>query len=413
MQQPTPVGPLTTPQALRRPTGAHAILVSLVLADLLSMLLALLLGALFGTLLEPPARWVIQAGRFVLHGSLPLDIAALLTLCCLANAILRVWVLDKTAKIAWGCTIVLFLVVAVSAVILFFAKRSWIAIPSPVFPPAELAPLSWFPPPSAAGIEVAAGLYLLAHVALWRRERRETAEKLRTFSRAHESGRLCALLEQVYGYYRLGLARFDPPPVEHLKTPRMFYFHPRRPPGEDEDEQDILAHPEREIHLVGRELVVCQAHLGPQPEQLEVLMLLVARLLHDYNSPVALVEQLLRMAELARASAWYYLLLPIPLIVARSCERRWQALERERELDRDRFAWQCREAGRLRKLLVHRLGYLNRKGLPDNTIPTLAERIDYLDSLRRGEGHQVQELRATLPPAPSAPPPSQPSPPKN
>lgn len=338
---------------------------------------------------------------------------ALVIVCSLANAILRKWVRKKEANVAWGCTIALFLVVAVSALVLYFAKRAWIAIPSPVFPPAALTPLFWSPPPSVAGIEVAAVLYLLAHIRLWQCERRETAAKLHTFSRAHAGGRLCGLLEQIYGYYRLGLARFDPPPVAHLKTPRMFYFHPRRPPEEGEDEQDILAHPEREIHLEGRELVVCQAPLGPKPEQVEVLMPLVARPLHDYNSPVALVEQLLRMAELARASAWYYLLLPIPLIVARSCERRWQILERERELDRDRFAWQCREGGRLRELLVRQLGYLNRKGLPGNTLPTLAERIDYLDSLRGDEGHQVKELRATLPPAPPTPPPSPPSPPEN
>jgi hypothetical protein len=404
MQQQTPAGPLTTPQALRRETGAHDILVELLLADLAGVLLALVLGALFGALLEPPARWLVQASRVVLHISLPLDIAALVIVCCLANAILRVWVLDKDAEVAWGCTIVLLLLVAVSAPILFFAKRAWIVIPSPVFPPAALAPLSWSPPPSTLGMGVAAGLYVLAHVALWRRERRETAEKLRTFSRANEDGRLCALLEKVYGYYRQGLARFAPPPVEHLKTPRMFYFYPRRSPEEGEDERDAPAHPEREIYLAGRELVICQSHIGPQPEQVVVLMPLVARLLHDYNSPVALVEQLLHMAELARASAWYYLLLPIPLILARSCERRWQAVERDRVLDRDRFAWQCGEGWRLRNLLVGQLDSLNRIGKPDNTVPTLAERIDHLDSLRRKEGRQVKELRATLPPPPSSPP---------
>ena len=114
--------------------------------------------------------------------------------------------------------------------------------------------------------------------------------------------------------------------------------------------------------------------------------------------------QLLHMAELARASAWYYLLLPIPLILARSCERRWQAVERDRVLDRDRFAWQCGEGWRLRNLLVGQLDSLNRIGKPDNTVPTLAERIDHLDSLRRKEGRQVKELRATLPPPPSSPP---------
>jgi len=403
-QQQTPAGPLTTPQALRRSTGAHDILVELLLADLAGLLLALVLGALFGALLVPPVGWLIQFGHVILHASLPLDIATLLILCCLAFAILRQYVQRKDAGFDWGCTIVLFLVVAVSAAILFFVKQAWIAIPSPVISPATLSPLSWSPPPSALGIEVAVGLYVLAHIRLWQRARHETAEKLRTFSRAHQDGRLCRLLEQVYSYYRQGLARFAPPPVARLKTPRMFYFYSRRAPGEGEDELDMLAHPEREIYLVGRELVICKMHLGDKPEQVVVLMPLVARLLHDYNSPVAWVERLLRMAELARTSAWYSLLLPLPLIVARSCERRWQAAEQERVLDRDRFAWQCDEGGRLRKLLVHQLAYLDRANKPDNEIPTLAERIDHLDSLLGTEGRQVKELRATLPPASTTPP---------
>jgi hypothetical protein len=411
--QATPAGPLTTPKALRRATGAHDILVELLLADLAGLLLALVLGALFGALLVPPIGWVFQCYGAVLHASLPLDIATLVIACCLANGILRRWVLHKEADAAWGCAAVLFLVAVVASPILYFVKRSWIAIPSPVFPPVKLSPLSWSPPPSALGLLVAAGLYLLAHVALWQRERHETAEKLRTFSRAHQGGRLCRLLEQIYGYYRAGQARFDTPPVARLKTPRMFYHFPRRPPGEGEDALDVLAHPEREIYLVDRELVICRMHLSNQPEQLAVLMPLVARLLHDYNSPVARVEQLLRMAELGRTSRWFYLLLPIPLIVARSCERRWQAIEPERQLDRDHFAWQCWEGGRLRQLLLNQLAYLDRANKPDNELPTLAERIDHLDSLRDTEGQQIKELRATLPPAPSSPPnDSQPSPPE-
>ena len=140
--------------------------------------------------------------------------------------------------------------------------------------------------------------------------------------------------------------------------------------------------------------------ISAQKEQVAILMPLVARRLHDYNSPVALVEQLLRMAELGRASRWYYLLLPIPLMVARSCERRWQAVEQERVLDRDRFAWQCGQGGLLRNLLIGQRAYLQRANKSDNEIPTLAERIDHLDSLRNTEGQQVKELRATLPPAP-------------
>ncbi len=400
----SPAGPLTTPKALRRGTGAHSILVELVLSDLAGLLIALLLGALLGALLFPLIGWGIQFWRVALHASLPLDSAVLVIALILLHGLLRKWVLHKEASESWGCAITLFLIVVAASVILYFAKRAWIAIPSPVFPPVALLPLSWSPPPSLPGLAVAASLYLLAHIRVWQREQRETAAKLRTFSRAHQDGRLCKLLEQVYACYRRRLARFAPPPIERLKTPRMFYFFSPRPLEEGEDEQDTMARSEREVYLVRRELVICQAHLGTRPEQLEILMPLVARLLHDYNSPVALVEQLLRMAELAKSSDWYYLLLPIPLIMARSCERRWQELDRERVLDRDRFAWQCGEAGRLRKLLIGQLAYLNRAGKPDNAVPTIAERIDHLDSLLRNEARQFKELHAALPSTSSIPP---------
>lgn len=402
--QATPASPLTTPQTLHRETGTHDILVELGLADLVGLLFALLLGALFGALLVPPVRWLLLVCLTILHASLLLDIAALVIVCCLANAVLHEWVMHKEANTAWGCTFVLFLGVLVASLILFFVKRSWLTIPSPVFPPVILSPPSWSPPPSPSGLAVAASLYLLAHIRLGQHVRSETIEQLHAFSRAHQDGRLCRLLEHVYDSYRQGLARFDPPPVERLKTPPMCYFFPRRPLEAGEDELDALAHPEREIYLVEHELVICQVHLSTQPEQLAVLMPLVARLLHDYNSPTIWVERFLRMAELARASALYSLLLPIPLIVARSCERRWQAVERERVLDRDHFAWQCGEGGRLQKLLANQLAYLHRANKPDNTLPTLAERIDHLESLRSIESRQLKELRAMLPPAPTRPP---------
>lgn len=408
MQHQTPAGPLTTPKALRRSTGAHDILVELLLADLAGLLVALVLGALLGALLLPLAGWGFQFCRVVLHASLPIDIVALVIAGLLVNAMLRKWVLHKAGE-SLGCASTLFVVMVVASAILYFVKQAWIAIPSPVFPPITLAPLSWSPPPSAAGIGIAAVLYLLAHLKLWQAERDETAEKLRTFSRAHQGGRLCRMLEQAYGYCQEGLARFDPPPIARLKTPPMFYFFQRRQLAEEEDQLDLLAHPEREIYLVGREMVICEMRISTEKAQVAILMPLVARLLHDYNSPVALVEQLLRMAELGRASRWYYLLLSIPLVVARSCEQRWQAVEHERVLDRDRFAWQCGQGGLLHTLLAGQLAYLHRANKPDSDIPSLAERIDHLNSLRNAEGQQVKKLRATLPPAPSTPPPSQPT----
>ena len=158
MQQGTPAGPLATPKALRRSTGAHNILVELGLSDLAGLLLALALGALFGALLVPPIGWFFQFYGGVLHASLPLDITTLVIALVLANGILRKWVLHKDASASWGCAAALALVAGVASVILYFAKRSWIAIPSPIFPPVAQTPLSWSPPPSALGLLVAAFL---------------------------------------------------------------------------------------------------------------------------------------------------------------------------------------------------------------------------------------------------------------
>ena len=118
----------------------------------------------------------------------------------------------------------------------------------------------------------------------------------------------------------------------------------------------------------------------------------------------------MHLAHLAKASRFRRVLW-LPIRQALACERRWQAMERDRVLDRDRCAWESGEAWRLRKLFVRQLDDLHKTGQLDHTVPTLAERLNHLDSLLRTEARQVKELRATLPPAPSAPPtPSQPSP---
>ena len=102
----------------------------------------------------------------------------------MVNALLCGWVQHKNTDAAWGCTFVFSLVVLLTSLILFSTEHNWFAIPSPIFPPATLSPLSWSPPPSTLGLVVAAGLYLLAHIRLWQRERRETAEKFDLFARA-------------------------------------------------------------------------------------------------------------------------------------------------------------------------------------------------------------------------------------
>jgi hypothetical protein len=98
----------------------------------------------------------------------------------------------------------------------------------------------------------------------------------------------------------------------------------------------------------------------------------------------------------------------IPLWQAEYGEYRFRALERDRVLDRDHFAWSCGEGGRLRKLLQGLHADRLARGLPDNAVPTLTERIDHLESLLIPEADQVKALRAALPPAPTAPPTQEP-----
>ncbi len=133
--QQTPAGPLTTPQAFRRSTGAHALLVSLVLADLVGLLLALLIGALLG----PLAWWCLQELALVLHTSLPLDAGIVLLLCCIATATIRQRVLQKNAEDVWGCAGLL----VVAFIVLAIVQTSWMTIPSPVIPAIKVDPIHW------------------------------------------------------------------------------------------------------------------------------------------------------------------------------------------------------------------------------------------------------------------------------
>src|SRR5260370_32697660 len=64
-------GPLNTPRMFRRATGAHAIMLSLVSADIAGFLLTLLLGAI----LFPIGWWLLRAGLLLLHNSLLLATA--------------------------------------------------------------------------------------------------------------------------------------------------------------------------------------------------------------------------------------------------------------------------------------------------------------------------------------------------
>jgi hypothetical protein len=358
-------GPLATPKAFRRPIGAHAILVWLGLADLCGIVLWLLAGAL----LTPLIWLIIQHILPILHFSLLLDSGVVLILATVAFGLLRRRIQKKSEDEAWGCAGPLAILLPVALLLLALIKPAWIAIPSPV--PAIAPPIHGWPVQvSIIGGDVAAGLALLAHLVLLSRDRRKTEEKLLPYSRAHPGGSLCRMIEQAYAYYERGLARFAQPPLRRLKTPLAFFFYPRTLA-----EADARAYPEHEFYWEGGELVICQAYLSPQAEQAEILLPLVARLLHDYNSPVALVERLFRLAHLADDDPFWGKFVLLPAAVALSCERRWQAMERERMLDQDRFAWKCGEGKRLRKLLRRQLVDLQKAGKPDNTIPTLAERI--------------------------------------
>jgi hypothetical protein len=395
-------GPLATPKAFRRPIGSHAILAWLMLADLCGIALWLALGALV-----LPAVWLLlQLILPILHLSLLLDIGLVLMLAAVAFGLFRQHVQKKSADEAWRRAGPLLILLPVALALLALIKPAWMAIPSPV--PAIAPPIHGWPVQlSIIGGDAAAGLALIAHLVLLSRDRRKTEEKLLPYSRAHPGGSLCRMIEQAYAYYERGLNRFAQRPLRRLKTPLAFFFYPR-----SLSEADAHTHPEREFFWEGGELVICQAYLSPEAEQAEILLPLVARLLHDYNSPVALVERLFRLAHLAEASKWG-ILVWLPADAALACEQRWQAMERERTLDRDRFAWKCGEGKRLRKLLRRQLVDLQKAGKPDNTIPTLAERIDHLDSLLKPEAQQLKELRTTLPPEPpTPPPPSPPSPPE-
>lgn len=383
-------GPLATPKAFRRPTGAHAILVAVLLADLVDFLIWLLIGAIAWPLCWWFARLVVS----MLHASLIFDVILVLILLCFGIGLLRRHLLNKNAEDAWGIPALLIIVLVATLVLLILVEPTWMRIPAPTIPAIKAGPFPWPIPLSLSGAVTAAGLSLLAYILVLRGARKAAAEHLLPFSRAHPDGTLWVIVEQAYGYFRRGLSRFAHPPIKHLKTPPTFYYYPPAP------EPDDLLNLERELHWVSGELVINQAYISPKPEHTEILLPLLARLLHDSNSPVALVERLLHLAHLAESSKLCEAMLWLPILVTSACERGWQALERDRILDRDRFAYDCGEGVRLRRLFRRVLAQRQQQGLPDNAVPTLTERIDHLDSLLRREARQVKELRAALPPAP-------------
>ncbi len=135
----------------------------------------------------------------------------------------------------------------------------------------------------------------------------------------------------------------------------------------------------------------------------ELLLPFLARLLYDNNSSDHLVKTLFQLAHEGDAQWFCALFLMVPLAVAQKCEKRWEAMERDHVLDRDRFAYYCGQGKRLRRWLQFQQDALTQDELSDNAIPPLLERIDQLNSLIGREASQVKELRERLPIEPPKP----------
>lgn len=396
--QPIQEGPLNTPRAFRRITGAHAIIASLLLADLAGFLLAVLIGALIGS----PFWWLLHPIAHLLHISLLFAIGLILMILIFLFAYFRWVVVKKTRADAWAGPGTLIFLIGAVLLVLFILEPAWMRIPASTIPNVPLEAFSWTPALVLLGGATAAGLSLLAHIVTLARAHQEPEKKLRSYSRAHPDGQIWSLIEQAYAYYRRSLTRFHPSPIPHLKTPPTFYYYQRQTSPDDN-----LPNPEREMYWIAGNLVINQAYIGTKTAQTDILLPFLARLLYEENSPDHLVELLFQIAHVGEAlwiSSW---LLMIPLYVAQKCEKRWEAMERDHVLDRDRFAYDCGEGKRLRRWLQGRLEQRTKNDQPDNSIPTLAERIDHLDSLIGREARQVKELREGLLAPPTLPTPQE------
>ena len=337
---------------------------SVVLADLAGFLLTLLVGIFIGA----PIRWLLHVIAHLFHASIVFDIGLIFILLCYTIGSFRQRVLKKNSEAAWGCVRILIFFTGAVLLILAFVKSDWIAIPASIIPTTPIEPFSWSLSFASSGIVLAASLYLLAHLIIFRRLQRKPEQELRPFSRAHPDGLHWLLIEQAYGLYRRSLTRFNPSPITRLKTPPTFYYYQRQ------TNLDDLSNPERELYWKAGHLIINQASIGPKSEQTEILLPFLARLLYDNNSSDHLVTTLFQLAHEGEAQWFCALLLTVPLAVARKCEKRWEAMERDHVLDRDRFAYYCGQGKRLRRGLQLQLDALTQDDLPDNSIPTLLER---------------------------------------
>lgn len=386
--RPQTTSPITQPKAFRRNVGAHSIIAQLVLADVIGALIWTLLGAL----IWPPTWWLPHALLHLLHASLIFDIGLVVILACLGIGLFRQRVLQQQKEDAWGTTGPIIFLVAAALLILWLIRSDLMTIPARIVPSIPLEAPSWRLILLPQGAAIAVSLVVLAHLTvLWRASITPDTQQL-TLSRAHLDGPIWQLIEQAYALYRSRLARFRPPPIRHLKTPSTFYHY--------QQHTNIPANPEREMYWRNGNLIINRSYIGPKEEQASILLPFLARLLYDCNTADRAVEDLFDLAHTARQTwltAWP---LALPLLAQHRCEGRWRTQEQDRVLDRDWFAYVCGQGPRLRRWLLLQLQGRMQNNQPDNTVPTLAERIDHLDSLLIQEEQQVQWLRNSLPAVP-------------
>lgn len=374
-----PASPLTVPHAFRRSTGAHAIIASILVADLLGVLIWVLVGAFGG----PPIWWLLRAFVHLVHASLGFDLVLILVLGCIASRFfLESWVIPGT----------LIVLIVVMACLLWLLQPGWMAVPSPIPAVVPREAPSWRLLFLPQGAVIAVGLSLLAHAGVLRRAQTEKLAHPLTLSRAHPGDPMWRLVERAYALFGESLSRFHPSLISILKTPDTFCYYLRHLPPHATDLRD----PEQEMYWQDGTLVLSQEDIGPNDEQTRILLPILARLLARNTWADHLIGFLFRLAHTARQKRLTAWLLAVPLYIQARGEQHWDRQARERVLEGDWFAYACGQGPRLRRLLRAQLDERTVNTLPDHAIPTLTERIHYLSSLIYQEEQQMQRLRATV-----------------
>ena len=374
-----PASPLTVPHAFRRTTGAHAIIASILIADLLGVLLWVLIGAFSG----PPIWWLLRAFLHLVHASLGFDLVLILVLGCVASRFfLESWAIPGT----------LMVLIVVIACVLWLLQPGWMAIPSPIpaFVPRE-AP-SWRLVFVPQGAILAVVLSVVAHAVVLQRAQAEKLARPLTLSRAHPGDPMWRLVERAYALFGENLTRFHPSLLSILKTPDTFCYYLKHLPPNATDLRD----PEQEMYWQDGTLVLSQEYIGPNDEQANILLPILACLLAHNTWANHLIRFLFRLAHTARQQRLTAWLLAVPLYIEARGKELWDRQAYARLLDGDWYSYACGQGPRLQSLLHTLLDARKANNLPDNSIPTLNERINHLSGLIYQEEQQMQRLRATI-----------------